>query len=232
MKEVCLFSAAALVFLGSASPPGALRYDAAVLVADLPATRVAAPSGYQPPLVRASITPASDPIVEVRLEYADPSALEASSSEVIRWDQLSEPVVVRPRPAPRESWSGGGGNAGGPVRVVISLPQQRAFVYRGAALLWTSPVSTGKRGHSTPTGTFPILQKKVKHNSNLYNNAPMPFMQRLTHSGVAIHAGNLPGFRASHGCIRMPWSKAKKLFGITSHGTPVTITNQRVNDTA
>jgi lipoprotein-anchoring transpeptidase ErfK/SrfK len=118
-------------------------------------------------------------------------------------------------------------NDGGPVRIVVSIPQQKAYVFTGDDLFGTSPVSTGKKGHSTPTGIFRILEKKVHHRSNLYSNAPMPYMQRLTMGGVALHAGHLPGYPASHGCIRLPWSFARKLYGITDYGTKVTVTNQR-----
>ena len=115
-----------------------------------------------------------------------------------------------------------------PVRVVVSLPQQKAYVFRGGALIATAPVSTGRPGHPTPTGTFTILQKNVHHHSNRYSNAPMPFMQRLTNYGIALHAGALPGYPASHGCIRLPWSFAKKLYGMTDQSTRVTITHERV----
>lgn len=118
--------------------------------------------------------------------------------------------------------------ARGGVRVVISLPQQKAYVFRDGELFGTSPVSTGRRGHETPVGTFRILQKKVDHHSNIYDNAPMPFMQRLTNYGIALHAGHLPGYPASHGCIRFPRSFAKKLYGITNFATTVTITKQRL----
>jgi len=118
--------------------------------------------------------------------------------------------------------------ARGGVRVVISLLQQKAYVFRGGELFGTSPVSTGRRGHETPTGTFRILQKRVEHYSNLYDNAPMPYMQRLTHSGIALHGGHLPGYPASHGCIRFPHGFAKKLYGITNFATTVTITKQHV----
>lgn len=116
------------------------------------------------------------------------------------------------------------------VRMLVSLPQQKAWVFDDGVLIDTTPVSTGKRGHSTPAGTFPILQKKVHHRSNKYSNAPMPYMQRLTWGGVAIHAGHLPGYPASHGCIRLPRAFAKKLYGLTDFGTKVTITRERVKD--
>lgn len=113
------------------------------------------------------------------------------------------------------------------VKIVISLSQQRAYVFRDEELVATAPVSTGKRGKETPVGTFRILQKKVHHRSNLYSNAPMPYMQRLTWSGIALHAGDLPGYPASHGCIRLPWSVAKRLYGLTDFTTEVTVTRSR-----
>lgn len=117
-----------------------------------------------------------------------------------------------------------------PVTVVVSLPMQRAYVYRGDTMIAAATVSTGKDGKDTPVGVFPILQKREMHRSNLYNAAPMPFMQRLTWDGVALHAGNNPGFPDSHGCIRLPAAFAKKLFSITSVGTNVIVTDQMVGD--
>jgi lipoprotein-anchoring transpeptidase ErfK/SrfK len=98
----------------------------------------------------------------------------------------------------------------GPVLAIISLPVQRCSVYRNGVLIGVSTVSTGKAGHRTPTGVFTVLQKHIDHRSNLYNSAPMPYMQRLTWTGIAMHAGNLPGFPASHGCVRMPLTFAKR----------------------
>lgn len=110
-----------------------------------------------------------------------------------------------------------------PVRVVVNIAEQRAYVYRGEALVAATTVSTGRDGKETPSGVFTILQKSIDHRSNLYNSARMPFMQRLTWDGVAIHAGANPGFPASHGCIRVPLAFAKKLYGITTTGTEVTV---------
>jgi len=112
-----------------------------------------------------------------------------------------------------------------PVSIVVSIPDQKAYVYRGTMLIGASTVSTGKDGKETPVGVFPILQKSEKHKSNLYDSAPMPFMQRLTWDGVAIHSCMNTGFPASHGCIRVPTDFAKKLFAITSRGTPVLVTD-------
>jgi hypothetical protein len=113
----------------------------------------------------------------------------------------------------------------GPVTVIISLATQRAYAYRNGVPIGASTVSTGAPGHETPTGVFVILQKAVKHRSNKYSNAPMPFMQRLTWDGIAMHAGRLPGYPASHGCIRLPAAFAKLLFGITKLGLTVVITD-------
>ena len=112
----------------------------------------------------------------------------------------------------------------GAVEIVVSIPLQRAFVYRGGTLIGATTVSTGRPGHPTPTGRFPIMEKRSRHFSNLYNNAPMPFMQRLTMDGIALHAGEIPGRPASHGCVRLPLDFARILFGATAVGTTVHIT--------
>ena len=114
----------------------------------------------------------------------------------------------------------------GPVLVVVSLATQRAIVYRNGVPIGVSTVSTGKKAHETPTGVFTILQKHVVHKSSLYDDAPMPFMQRLTWRGIALHAGSLPGFPASHGCIRLPLQFAKHLYGVTKLGLTVVITKE------
>lgn len=111
----------------------------------------------------------------------------------------------------------------GEPRLVISLGDQLAFLYRGSALVAVSTISSGKPGKDTPTGVFPILEKKRMHRSNKYENAPMPFMQRIDQFGIALHAGQLPGHPASHGCVRLPGEFAAKLFRITDVGTPVLI---------
>ena len=113
----------------------------------------------------------------------------------------------------------------GPVTIIINVKTQRGYVYRNGVPIGVTSVSTGKKGHETPTGVFTILQKDIDHRSNKYNDAPMPFMQRLTWDGVAMHAGHLPGYPASHGCVRLPQDFAKLLFGITKVGLTVVITN-------
>lgn len=118
----------------------------------------------------------------------------------------------------------------GLLLVVVDLAAQRATVYRGGRPVAISTVSTGTEGRETPTGTFPILAKEKMHRSNLYNAAPMPFMQRLTWHGVALHAGHVPGYPASHGCVRLPRAFAEQLFGVTSQGTLVVVADDASAD--
>lgn len=117
----------------------------------------------------------------------------------------------------------------GPIYMVISIDRQMVHVYSGDLLIGMASVSTGMAGHRTPIGDYPILQKNQWHRSNLYSNAPMPFMQRLTWDGIALHAGHNPGYPASHGCIRLPYAFAQKLFGITRLGTLVNVTRDRLS---
>jgi peptidoglycan hydrolase-like protein with peptidoglycan-binding domain len=116
---------------------------------------------------------------------------------------------------------------GEPMTLVVSLGQQKVDIYRGLTLVTTSSVSTGMRGYATKAGVFSILEKKRMHHSNLYSGAPMPWMNRITWSGTALHAGVLPGYPASHGCIRLPFSFAPKLFKITTVGDNVIVARDR-----
>jgi lipoprotein-anchoring transpeptidase ErfK/SrfK len=111
----------------------------------------------------------------------------------------------------------------GPVVVVVDLPDQMAYVYRDGIRIGVTTVSTGRPGHVTPTGVFTILQKQPMHHSTLYNDAPMPYMERLTWSGVCLHAGGLPGYPSSHGCVHLPLEFSKLLYGITADSTTVVI---------
>jgi lipoprotein-anchoring transpeptidase ErfK/SrfK len=119
-------------------------------------------------------------------------------------------------PAPRPSLS-----------MIINLRNQRAYVYRGGLLIHATPISSGKLGYRTPTGTFTVVEKQKVHHSNKYDNAPMPYMQRLTWYGLALHGGHVPGYPASHGCIRLPLGFARWLYGEPTMGMTVVITNQR-----
>ena len=112
----------------------------------------------------------------------------------------------------------------GPLIISISIAQQKLRIYDANGLFAESPVSTGMPGHSTPMGVFSVIQKQKFHRSNIYSGAPMPFMQRITWSGVAMHAGVLPGYPASHGCIRMPMAFAVKMYNWTRMSARVIIT--------
>ena len=111
----------------------------------------------------------------------------------------------------------------GPLKIVAVLDIQRIYVFQNDKLLGFSTISSGKKGKETPTGIFNILQKNIDHKSNLYSNAPMPYMQRLTWDGIAMHGGHLPGYPASHGCIRLPHPFAKALFGVTQMNQEVVV---------
>lgn len=219
MKGLSLFSATVALLLSSFAPPplpateprlpeplaGELLKLQPGCEADASCFRVR----QGPAIVAEPDFAASVPTIELTVPAAPPPAAPA------------QPVLVEaePEPAPPPRTSG--------VRVVVSIPEQKAYVFEDGELVFSSPVSTGKRGHSTPAGTFPILQKKVHHRSNKYDNAPMPYMQRLTWSGIALHAGTVPGYPASHGCIRFPRSFAKRLYGMTDFSTLVTVTKER-----
>ena len=111
----------------------------------------------------------------------------------------------------------------GPVLVLVSLTEQAARVYRNGIEIGITTVSTGRAGHATPTGVFTVLQKAQVHHSTTYDKASMPFTERLTWDGVALHAGGVPGYPSSHGCVHLPMTFAQDLFGVTEVGTTVVI---------
>ena len=117
--------------------------------------------------------------------------------------------------------------SGDPLFLVVSTGSQKVDIYRGTQLVTSSQVSTGMAAHPTFLGAFSILEKQRWHHSNIYSGAPMPWMNRITWSGTALHAGVVPGYPASHGCIRLPYSFAPKLFDITSVGDNVVISRDR-----
>ena len=128
----------------------------------------------------------------------------------------SRPVAAIPDP-----------DNGEPMMLVVSLSQQKVDVYRGLTRISSSKVSTGMRGYATKAGVFSVLEKRRHHRSNLYSGAPMPWMNRITWSGTALHAGVVPGYPASHGCIRLPFSFAPKLFKISTVGDNVIVARGR-----
>ncbi len=115
----------------------------------------------------------------------------------------------------------------GPVVIIVSLSDQILCVYRNGICIGRSSISSGKAGFGTPVGLFTILQKRATHTSNLFRGGSMPYMERLTWKGVAMHAGSLPGYADSHGCVRMPLDFARKLYRITENGTTVIVTDHR-----
>ena len=112
----------------------------------------------------------------------------------------------------------------GPLVIAISIDRQSLKIYDANGFFAETPISTGMKGHSTPMGVFSVIQKHKLHHSNIYSGAPMPYMQRITWSGVAMHAGVLPGYPASHGCIRMPMAFAVKMWNWTKMGARVVVT--------
>jgi lipoprotein-anchoring transpeptidase ErfK/SrfK len=175
----------------------------------------------------------AQPVFKPGTGTSQPSALPAEPPVSEPVAPVVEPKVVAPAPAPapppkpvkkkgpvdglkpgqfvwekRDSYEG-------PLKIVAVLDIQRMYVFQNDELIGFTTISSGKKGKETPTGVFNILQKNVDHKSNLYSNAPMPFMQRLTWDGIAMHGGHLPGYPASHGCIRLPHEFAKALYGIT-----------------
>src|SRR3984893_15198611 len=113
--------------------------------------------------------------------------------------------------------------AGEPVIAIVSLPEQRITLYDATGWILRAPVSSGQKGRETPAGIFSVIQKEAEHYSNLYDDAYMPHMQRLTWSGIALHGGVVPGHPASHGCIRLPYEFAERLFDMTSLGIRVIV---------
>ena len=111
----------------------------------------------------------------------------------------------------------------GETKIVTDLLTQMAYIYRGDVLIGATTISSGKKGKATPLGFWSVLEKKKMHRSRKYDDAPMPFMQRIDEFGIAFHGGATPGYPASHGCIRLPHKFAEKLYGLTKVGTKVVI---------
>ncbi len=211
MKRLLLFCGSAGLLLGSAAPP------TIAAVEPLPDRAESRCVACESPTTQAiGVPPVATPILPAPAPA--PSTAAPNPPLAVSKPSLATPAAATPEAKPVDRG----------VRIVVSIPQQKAYVFDDRELVATSPVSTGKRGYETPTGTFPILQKKMHHRSNKYANAPMPYMQRLTWGGVALHAGHVPGRPASHGCIRLPRQFAKKLYRLTDFGTRVTVTRKRL----
>ena len=119
----------------------------------------------------------------------------------------------------------------GPMLIYVDLSRQLVAVYRNGVRIGVSTISSGKKGYATPTGRFPILERATVHHSNKYHEASMPFTERLTWEGVALHAGGVPGYPESHGCIHLPFEFAKALFATTRRGVPVVVSGNAIDHT-
>ena len=154
------------------------------------------------------------------IETPEAKAAAADAAAEAHADMVATFGVDRLKPG-QYLWDDESGD--GAPRVIVSLSNQTAYLYRGDRLAAVTSISSGKDTNPTPTGYFPIMEKKVMHRSRKYDNAPMPHMQRIDTYGIALHAGMNPGRPASHGCIRLPAKFAAKLFTVTKVGTPVMI---------
>lgn len=158
------------------------------------------------------------------------AGLEASATTWGAKDSLSsdtDPAALKPG---QFIWDLAA-TTGGPVVVAVSVEEQRAYVYRNGIRVGVSTVSTGRPGHATPTGVFTVLQKDKDHHSKNYNDAAMPYTERLTWDGVALHAGGLPGYPSSHGCVHLPTDFAERLFEISPMGMTVVIADRHTLST-
>ncbi len=190
-------------------------------------------------IVARRLPDAAEPIVHAT-EVSPPRLALSTHGPLVLSDAEPPAVLATPatltlavREVASEVQPGGAANTAEPpglqpLTLVVSLREQKLDVYRGTGLVISSKVSSGKRGYDTKAGVFSILEKQRYHHSNLFSGAPMPWMQRLTWSGTALHAGIVPGYPASHGCVRLPFSFAPKLFQITTLGENVVVTGDRV----
>ena len=179
-----------------------------IALAALAAFTALAGCSTAPPPAVVAVRPPPPPVVLTASAQADRAATAKFGAKPLKaGDYLWSPAAV---PA-------------GEAKVVVSLSRQLAWVYQGDEIIGVATVSSGKKGHESPWGIFPVMEKRKVHRSNRYSNAPMPFMHRLNKWGVALHGGAIPGYPASHGCIRLPIKFAEKLFGVTKVGTSVIV---------
>ena len=157
-------------------------------------------------------------IASIETPQAKAEAADAAMSARFDMEEVFGPKSLKPG---QYIWRKG--SFDGEARVVVSLSDQQAYLYRGDDLVAVAAISTGKDEKPTPKGIFTILDKKPMHRSQKYENAPMPFMQRIDQYGTALHAGHNPGYAASHGCVRLPSEFAKRLYGVTDVGATVMI---------
>lgn len=181
----------------------------------LPKKRALALAGSMAFALAVPLTPA---VASIETPEAKAEASDATMAAGLHMEEVFG--AKRPKPG-QYLWRKG--NFEGEPRVVISLGDQLAYLYRGEALVAVAAISTGVDEHPTPKGIFRVLVKKPMHRSIKYDNAPMPFTQMFDKYGTALHAGHNPGYPASHGCVRLPSEFAKRLYGITGLGSTVMI---------
>ena len=165
-----------------------------------------------------ALVPAAPALASLETPEAKAEAADAAMMARLDMEEVFGPKQLKPG---QYLWRKG--SFDGEPRVVVSLSAQQAYLYRGEALIAVAAISTGTEEKPTPKGIFTVLDKKVMHRSQKYDNAPMPFMQRFDQYGTALHAGHNPGRPASHGCIRLPADFAKRLYGVTDLGATVMI---------
>ncbi|WP_308517497.1 L,D-transpeptidase family protein [Sphingomonas flavescens] len=162
---------------------------------------------------------AASPALALETPEAQLEAADAASQARLDMMEAFGPNFLKPG---QYVWRDVPASAGA-ERVVVSLADQMAYLYRGDTIVAASTISSGKAGKDTPTGIFSVLDKRPMYRSKKYDNAPMPWMQRIDQYGIALHAGYNPGQPASHGCVRLPSAFAKKLYSVTDLGTPIYI---------
>jgi hypothetical protein len=150
--------------------------------------------------------------------------LRATASIAVALAVVAAPVASARQKTPKTPTTISSPRSDSPLILIASIQKQRLRVYDANGEIATSRISSGRPGFATPTGVFSILEKNVQHRSNIYSGAEMPYMERITWSGIALHAGVVPGYRASHGCIRLPLSFARTLYGLTKIGNRVVVT--------
>ena len=165
-----------------------------------------------------ALAPAAPALASMETPEAKAEAADAAMMARLHMEEVFGPKELKPG---QYVWRKG--SFTGEPMVVVGLTDQLAYLYRGDQLVAVSSISTGKDEKPTPRGIFSVLDKKVMHRSIKYDNAPMPFMQRIDQYGVALHGGHNPGYPASHGCIRLPTEFAKRLYGVTNLGATVMI---------
>jgi lipoprotein-anchoring transpeptidase ErfK/SrfK len=216
-------SLSAILLLSVSAPLWSQTSAGAPVNAPVPQT----PTGQTPPAPSAPVTAPGTPPPATTTQPTNPVVVDPPKSVAAPVAPVAPKVVKKKGPTDslkpgQYVWDKQAAYEG-PMKIVAVLDIQRIYIFQNDKLIGFSTISAGKKGKETPTGYFNILQKNIDHKSNLYSNAPMPYMQRLTWDGIALHGGHIPGYPASHGCIRLPHEFAKLLFGVTQMNQEVVV---------